>query len=381
MRLLVECFCRSLHFQVNCPMNKPNYKPWVYNLLPVLVWFLLLVLPFVNGPPNIPEWMRHRFVTNIVTSNVILLALFYINTYLLYPIIQKRGWFTYLCLLGALLACYWVCWFFLREIPPHLPAEELARQRWEQLQHPGQKMHFGPMRGGPGTFMPIISSFIALLCSFCYRIILDDNARQQLVKERETIHLRTELNFLRSQINPHFLFNVLNNLTSLARKKSDRIEPAIMNLSQLMRYMLYESDDNRVPLDKEIAYLKSYIELQLLRFGDEVSVKMDLDGSHPGLNIGPMLLISLVENAFKHGTDGVGQSVINIVLNISTNQRLLYFTIINDVKKGEKAAEVREGIGLKNLKRRLDILYPCKHQLAITDDGAIFSAMLELELS
>jgi LytS/YehU family sensor histidine kinase len=73
--------------------------------------------------------------------------------------------------------------------------------------------------------------------------------------------------------------------------------------------------------------------------------------------------------------------VINIVLNISTNQRLLYFTIINDVKKGEKAAEVREGIGLKNLKRRLDILYPCKHQLAITDDGAIFSAMLELELS
>nr|WP_294942756.1 histidine kinase [uncultured Mucilaginibacter sp.] len=365
-------------------MHKPRYKPWVYNLLPVLVWFLLLVLPFVNSPPNLPEWMRQRFITDIVISNTILLALFYIHTHLLYPLIQKRGWPTYLLLLAVVLGAYWGYWFLMRGMPRHLPGALLdGPLRGEIPQAPGsfsRGQRFEPPMGGrPGLFIPIMSPAIALLCSFCYRIILSNNARKQLIKDRETVHLRTELNFLRSQINPHFLFNVLNNLTSLARKKSDQIEPALINLSQLMRYMIYESDDNRVPLNKELEYLKSYIELQLLRFGDEVTVTTDLDSGHPTLNIAPMLLISLVENAFKHGT-GVGHSAIRIKLKIPADAGRLCFYIANQVRHDDKHHDTRQGIGLKNVRRRLDILYPNKHELIINDNGAIFSAKLTIEL-
>ncbi|MEO7213498.1 histidine kinase [Mucilaginibacter sp.] len=367
-------------------MNKPRYKPWVYNLLPVLVWFLLLVLPFVSSPPNMPEWMRHHFITNIVTSNIILLILFYIHTYLLYPLLQKRGWPLYLTSLTALLACYWVYWWLFRGTPPRPPGGSFP-QNWKDSipnrpgdTNPGRRS-FGPQMGrGPGIFMPILSPFIALLCSFCYRIILDNNARQQALKERETVHLRTELSFLRSQINPHFLFNVLNNLTSLARKKSDQVEPAIMNLSHLMRYMLYESDDNRVLLDKEIAYLNSYIELQLLRFGSELKVKADMAGDYSAYHIGPMLLIALVENAFKHGTDTLGQTTIHIALKIPAGERKLYFSIVNEIQQQENPPRPSGGIGLKNVKRRLYILYPGKHQLTTTNTGTLFSAELTIEL-
>jgi two-component system LytT family sensor kinase len=367
-------------------MNKPRYNPRVYNLLPVLVWFLLLVLPFVSSPPNMPEWMRHHFIANIVTSNIILLVLFYVHTYLLYPLLQKRGWPLYLASLATLLTCYWLYWWFFRGSPPHPPAGNLSQNWHDSLPYrPNDaitgKRAFGPQMGrGPGIFMPILSPFIALLCSFCYRIILDNSARQQLVKERETVHLRTELSFLRSQINPHFLFNVLNNLTSLARKRSDQVEPAIMNLSHLMRYMLYESDDNRVSLDKEVAYLNSYIALQRLRFGNELILNADMGGDYSSYQIGPMLLITLVENAFKHGTDVSGETTIYISLKIPPGQNKLYFSVINDVTQTETPSPAREGIGLKNVKRRLDLLYPNKHKLTILNNGIVFSAKLNIEL-
>jgi LytS/YehU family sensor histidine kinase len=245
----------------------------------------------------------------------------------------------------------------------------------------GQRPPFGPLMGrGPGSFITVLSPLIVLLCSYCYRIILDNNIRLANIKERETVHLRTELSFLRSQINPHFLFNVLNNLTLLARKKSELIEPAIVNLSQLMRYMLYESDGNKVPINQEVTYLKSYIELQLLRFGKEVIVNTDMDGDYSSFYIGPMLLIALVENAFKHGTGTFNHSTIYITLKVS-DQHKLYFSVINDIAQSAKQqTDEVGGIGIKNLKRRLDILYPGKHTLKVFSHGLIFSAELSIDL-
>jgi LytS/YehU family sensor histidine kinase len=237
-----------------------------------------------------------------------------------------------------------------------------------------------PMGRGPGGFITVLSPLIVLLCSYCYRIILDNNIRLENVKERETVHLRTELSFLRSQINPHFLFNVLNNLTLLARKKSALMEPAIVNLSQLMRYMLYESDENKVSLNKEVAYLKSYIELQRLRFGKEVTINTDMDGDYSSFYIGPMLLISLVENAFKHGTDISNRTTICITLKVSDQQKL-YFSVINDIAQSANQYDENSGIGIKNLNRRLYILYPGKHTLKVINYGLIFTAELSIDLS
>ncbi|MDB5286068.1 MAG: hypothetical protein JWR05_1017 [Mucilaginibacter sp.] len=316
-----------------------------------------------------PEAMRNHFLVNIFITNTLLLFLFYIHTYLLYPLLKSKGWSIYLLSLCGLLICFWLHWWFFRGPPMR-----------QHIFNAGQRPVFGPPKGvGPVSFIRVLSPLIVLLCSYCYRIILDNNIRLANVKERETVHLRTELSFLRSQINPHFLFNVLNNLTLLARKKSELIEPAIVNLSQLMRYMLYESDENKVPLNKEVAYLKSYIELQRLRFGKEVTINTDMDGDYSSFYIGPMLLIALVENAFKHGTDTFNCTTIGITLKVS-DQHKLYFSVMNDIAQSANQSDESAGIGIKNLKRRLDILYPGKHTLNVINYGLIFTAELSIDL-
>ena len=235
--------------------------------------------------------------------------------------------------------------------------------------------------GGPNDFVPIFSPLIAILCSFCYRVILDNRVRQQLLKERETIHLKSELNFLRSQISPHFMFNILNNLVSLARKKSDELEPAIVNLSQLMRYMLYESDDHRVILTKEIDYLKNYINLQMLRFGSNVTVNIDVTGDTDRYTIEPMLLIPFVENAFKHGTGMVDDPIIAISLNMDESTHLMRFIVVNGVSDLDVTKDESSGIGIANAKRRLAILYPDKHELTILNEDNSFTIDLSINLA
>lgn len=362
-------------------MFKQIPRKQFYNIIPAVVWFLLLVLPFATSPANMPERMHRHFVTHIFIDNSLLLIIFYLHTYLIYPLRQRKIW-QYASALAVILACYWVYMYFFRMMPMGPPPAFRIPADAGVLKHnPAGRPPFGPGSGRPGFFFPVISPLIAILCSFCFRVITDNISRQHLLKERETVHLRTELNFLRSQINPHFLFNILNNLTSLARKKSDLVEPAIVNLSQLMRYMLYESDDNKVSILKEIDYLSSYIDLQLLRFGDEVTVKFDLTGEFEHCTIGPMLLISLVENAFKHGAGIFGPTTIFITLKMLPCGQKLYFSVINDVTQTENNIPVNSGIGLKNLHRRLDILYPGKHDLNIIRSGLLFISELTIDLS
>lgn len=349
-------------------------KPWVYNSIPVVIWFLLLVLPFLSGPANIPAEIHRHFLVTTVTSNFLLLCIFYIHTYFTYPLLTKKSTVWYIIINVIIVVLYLLYWK-LFVAGPH-PAEDFP--------HPagsGQmdNRHFGPP-GGPRFYMPMLSVFIALLCSYCYRVILDDNTRKQLLQERETVHLQTELNFLRSQISPHFMFNILNNLVALARKKSDELEPAIVNLSQLMRYMLYESDDNKVQLSKEIEYLKSYIKLQMLRFGKEVKVHLNISGASDLYTIEPMLLIPFVENAFKHGTGMIEEPLILISLNIEEENRILKFNVVNAISTLDVSKDKSSGIGLSNVQRRLAILYPGKHSLNISNQNNSFTTELTIQL-
>src|SRR5690606_35757520 len=140
--------------------------------------------------------------------------------------------------------------------------------------------------------------------SLIYRRVIDRITREKTLKDQRAAQLDSELKLLRSQINPHFLFNVLTSLISLARKKSDKLEPSLLRLSDLMHYLLYESQHDIVPLTQEVDYLKSYIALQRLRFGNDVPMDIMLPQAEEmdNLHIEPMLLVPFVENAFKHGT-------------------------------------------------------------------------------
>jgi len=378
-------------------MNKLISNRWFLLAMPFVIWFLLLILPFLASTDSnnnfFPEGAHRRWIINIITANVLLLCVFYIHTYVVYPLVNKQILW-YILALAALLGLYWLCWYFLRDqptqarfimfrrdggpggIPPMMNLRDTVKGHGIR-----GEMHMRPMGGGPPNFQLFISPMVAILCSFCYRVILDNRSRQQLIKERETTHLKSELTFLRSQISPHFMFNILNNLVSLARKKSDDLEPAIVNLSQLMRYMLYESDDHRVFLSKEIDYLKSYINLQMLRFGSNVKVNIDVQGDTDLYTIEPMLLIPFVENAFKHGTGMVDEPVIDITITIDADTHLMHFKVVNTVSPLDVSKDNNSGIGITNVKRRLAILHPDKHDLVIVNEKNVFTIDLNIYLS
>jgi two-component system, LytTR family, sensor kinase len=215
--------------------------------------------------------------------------------------------------------------------------------------------------------------------STAFRVVADRIREQQRVKEKETENLKTELSFLRSQVSPHFMFNVLNNMVALARKKSDLLEPSLIKLSSLLRYMLYETDEDKVLLEKEIEYLHSYIELQAQRFGKNVDIHTSFEPVTDGFVIEPMLLIPFVENAFKHGTGLIPQARIDIQLKLENSQ--LNFCVrnrYNETVSYEK--DKTSGIGLTNVKRRLNLLYQNSHSLEIAKDDGWFSVLLKLNL-
>lgn len=192
----------------------------------------------------------------------------------------------------------------------------------------------------------------------------------------ETQKINTELSFLKNQLNPHFLFNSLNSIYSLANKKSDSTTDAIITLSELMRYMLYETDKQYVPLSKEIDYIKNYISLQNLRLKDSSGVRFNVRGNLEHY-IEPLLLISFIENAFKYGTDYLGKTSITIQISIE-NQKLL-LNSSNYVSKNEKN-RTSSGIGLQNIKSRLNLLYPNSHSLKIEESDKLYSVELVLNL-
>ena len=189
-----------------------------------------------------------------------------------------------------------------------------------------------------------------------------------------------ELQLLRSQISPHFLFNILTNLVSLARKRSGDLEASLLMLSGLMRYMLYDAS-KRISLQQEVEYLESYIALQKLRFGREVKIVFNIEISleEKSYNIEPMLLIPFVENAFKHGTGYADQPFINIKL--SAKNGILVFQVMNKYEEGTSVSkDETSGIGLNNVRSRLTLLYPQRHELVIEKGNNLFNVNLTLQL-
>jgi LytS/YehU family sensor histidine kinase len=219
------------------------------------------------------------------------------------------------------------------------------------------------------------------LISLAYSRIVYRIRYEREMKERQAVHLATELKFLRGQISPHFLFNVLTNLVSLARKKSDQLESALIMLADLMRYMLYDTQGQKVALSTEIRYLNNYIELQRLRFGNDVDVETSI-ASGPATEspvIEPMILIPFVENAFKHGVGTSGRP--RICIRLAVKEGWLHFEVRNTFDESVSAgAEENTGLGLNNVRTRLELLYPKHHELEIRKEGNWFHIVLHLQL-
>jgi two-component system, LytTR family, sensor kinase len=203
--------------------------------------------------------------------------------------------------------------------------------------------------------------------------------QQKVIHELKEEKLQNELSFLRSQVNPHFLFNVFNNLYSMAsRSGQQELAKGLSGVAGLMRYLTYESNIPCVSLQKEIELLKSFIELQNLRIGDseDVLINFKLEGEFVSNIIAPILLLPLVENAFKHGLTPGEACSIDIVLKVSNDH--LEFVVTNKIPKEELHS--KGGLGLENLRLRLERIYPKRHQLEISQQGDFYKARLWINL-
>lgn len=219
-----------------------------------------------------------------------------------------------------------------------------------------------------------------ILLAFIYRITSDWNKNEKIKQQLKEEKLSSELQFLKSQINPHFLFNTLNNLFGIARQiDAIPVATGIAKLSNLMRYMLYDSEVDRVSLKKEVNYIRDYIELQKLRIDslNNIHVNTNFDRYNTDLKIAPLLLIPFVENAFKHGISIKENSDINI--NLKTNENTVLFNVSNTINKFKKNRnEENSGFGLKNVQKRLDLLYPNNYSLKINDDNVQYNVSLTI---
>jgi sensor histidine kinase YesM len=340
-------------------------KKWVTVLLHTAAWVLLFSLPYLlrpslnNSNPAKQDSGSALMFLRYVLNNLIYIGFFYLNAGLLIPeFIYKRKYKQYA---GIVLACFitilFISWLILFLL--------LGQPKFNIRGHILFNFFF----------------FLFMLAgSTAYRMIKDRTRADRIAREKENENLKTELSLLRSQASPHFMFNVLNNMVALARKKSDLLEPSLLKFSSIMRYMLYDDDEEKVSLEKEIEYLQSYIDLQQQRFGKNVLVNVDLQKVDDNYEIEPMLLIPFVENAFKHGTGMIEEAQITIQLKAEKDK--LYFTVEN--KYDPSSIEIKDktsGIGLANVKRRLNLLYGNKQHLLITQKDNWFTASLQLNLN
>lgn len=334
-------------------------------MLHAMVWIFLIMLFTAVGSGGFTA--TYGFYIEFLSLSLLNVIIFYIHLYFIIPLtLDKRKFFFWLLACLILAVSFIVIKYGFRFYMNELSGLTIAVKGEETKYNISFEIILGFF---------ITNGFLIFL-STVYKFTIDWFFNEREKSELEKQSLTAELAFLKSQINPHFLFNSLNNIYSLAYQKSDATPDAILKLSEIMRYMLYESNDNRVSIEKEITYLKNFIELQKLRFKGNAYVLLEVEGHINNQYIVPLILISFVENAFKHGLATDKENPIHI--NISIFEDKMLFTIKNKKNKANK--DQTGGIGMVNVKRRLDLTYPQKYKLTVENRADDYYSELYLNL-
>jgi hypothetical protein len=335
---------------------------WLQHILFWSITFYLFLGIFSGPAGSHPiDWLYTGVFLSTVAAGV------YFNLLFLIPVfLGRRKYFLYILFLSV-------------TIPASAELNILAFSRFYDVLFPG---YYFISDYGYVEVLKTVVAFILLtsLLKFSkgWFLLAETRARmEQLQKEQ----VETELKALKSQINPHFLFNSLNSIYALVIKISDQAPEAILKLAGFLRYILYETSGDYVPLENELRHLQDYIDLQKLRAGINATIRFSYDGDPAGKKLAPLLLLPLIENSFKHGIKGeTGPSFVNA--NLQINARTMEFNIENNIGNADPVEKNSQGgIGLDNLKKRLDRLYPGDHTLAIDDSGRSFTVKLIIPLA
>ncbi|MBA4850889.1 sensor histidine kinase [Emticicia sp. BO119] len=338
-------------------MKKLLQNDRIYHLW---IW-LLLIVPRGIGSMYIVKNSLWLYLLNLLLQNGLLLLLIYINLLYLIPrLYEHKRYKPFFTILAGLTILHVISVHFLNEFVYN-------------------KMGFNEERN---TLIEIPFYFFNtaqyLVISFLLYGLQERFRQKKQISEMQVEKLNTEMNYLKAQINPHFLFNTLNNLYALSLEKSDKAPETILMLSKMMDYMLYETSESKVSLKKEIENIENYIGLERIRQGNQAKINFLLKGDISDQKIVPLILLPLIENAFKHGVNQlIYGAYISIILTI--NKENLELSVENNYKTNE--THKSHGIGLINLNKQLALFYKDTHKLLIQKDTNLYKALLTLDLS
>jgi len=343
-------------------------------LIHVLVWTVFGLVIFFRHPVFFGTDISYQlWITQTVTLSLLVIA-FYFNSSILVPrfLLRNHTVYYFLIIIAIVVAIVFMNAWVETALPKTSPgnADDLFRPR----------LHQAPLGRRINTLTMIISALVLVIgtsISLIQKLQKDKQEREALEKDKAT----SELSYLKAQINPHFFFNTLNNIYALTKIDAEEAGKAVHQLSRMMRYLLYETQQGETRLSQELAFVKDYISLMQLRLTDAVKIVIDAPAHLMDMPMAPMILLPFVENAFKHGVSATHQSYIHIDLQQRGN--LLDLTVKNSIMKDNSVRlDTNSGIGLVNTRRRLDLLYPGKHKLDICElnTGNEYTVHLILDL-
>ncbi|MES2776281.1 MAG: sensor histidine kinase [Bacteroidota bacterium] len=341
--------------------------------------FLTLPLILSPHPAEQKNWVFSLPTLRDFLSSALMLIIFYANYYLLIPKLYfRKKYLLYVsCIVLGFLMVSFLPSILTGNNPLDAPVEKQFQQRPSPPPGEFEQQHIMPPRPAGSTFYQEIKHNIILFVAvILFSLLLSIRNRLFLA---ETARQNAELQFLKAQINPHFLFNTLNSIYSLAIQKDDKTADAVVQLSELMRYIIKDANSDEVSLEKELSYIDNFIELQRSRLGDTATIRYQVSGSPAGKKIAPLILVTFIENAFKHGVNPDEDSAIDISITINENQ--LHLKASNKKVPVNGSGETSARIGIANAKERLALTYAGKHQLEITDATSFYTVNLLMELS
>lgn len=373
--------------------TKMNYRK--EHIIYTLMWIALYLSPLMSiymrmsGNPHIDfSWDE---IINAWKFNTVWIVLFAIHNFLLAPllIIKRRTWL-YTALVVALLVA---TMFTLSAIRPSDSRMRHAPQRSECCEHDcmnaemmASKQQPPPMRGGgplvmfgPGEMVLFFGGLLLMGMNLGVKLYFRSQEDADILSQIEKHALERQLQYLKYQVNPHFLMNTLNNIHALVDIDPERAKASIVELSKLMRYVLYEGNNRLTPLSREVQFLRNYVQLMSMRYTGNVSISLDVPEVLPDSLLPPLLLVIFVENAFKHGISYRTKSFVEISLQ-PHGDRLL-FSCRNSRQQKPQDENMKGGVGLSNVRRRLDLLFPGNYTLDIKEQEDTYTVYLDIPLT
>ena len=373
--------------------TKMNYRK--EHIIYTLMWIALYLSPLMgiymrmSGNPHIDfSWYE---ILNAWKFNTVWIVLFAIHNFLLAPllIIKRRTWL-YTALVVALLVA---TMFTLSAMRPSHSKMLHAPQRSECCEHDcmnaemmASKQQPPPMREGgplmmfgPGEVVIFFGGLLLMGMNLGVKLYFRSQEDADILSQIEKHALERQLQYLKYQVNPHFFMNTLNNIHALVDIDPERAKASIVELSKLMRYVLYEGNNRLTPLSREVQFLRNYVQLMSMRYTGNVSISLDVPEVLPDSMLPPLLLVIFVENAFKHGISYRTKSFVEISLQ-PHGDRLL-FSCRNSRPEIKHDENMKGGVGLSNVRRRLDLLFPADYTLDIKETEDIYTVKLEIPLT